>query len=353
MVGHARLLQSDILGSQEGRRLPSSIRLKSSESLCQQREIQDDHPQSSDQRFAQRRLGSEHRSQRCLLPRPYSCKVQTAVKVRPHRQQRAPCIPIPSPSVWSDFGSTSIYKGNTSVGASSAHARYQSAPISGRLADKKSRQVITLPADRLAARGHASSGVSVKRSKIPLNTYSTHHAHRRGIPSRLRSNVSPDDASSEVRAQDFNSVKNTRDDSILLAVPTRNSEFSNRCYSARTATPDTSAAILARSLETSVTQSQSADTSERRSTRSPSAMLVGQRLYTSRDAARHSRGSGTSVYRCVRVGMGRPPSHTPGEWYLVDEGDKTPHQSIGNDGCTKRLDGLQETVDRYDSATHV
>ena len=77
------------------------------------------------------------------------------------------------------------------------------------------------------------------------------------------------------------------------------------------------------------------------------------RMYTSRDAARHSRGSGTSVYRCVRVGMGRPPSHTPGEWCLVDEGDKTPHQSIGNDGCTKRLDGLQETVDRYDSATHV
>ena len=81
--------------------------------------------------------------------------------------------------------------------------------------------------------------------------------------------------------------------------------------------------------------------------------MVGQRVYTSRDAARHSRGSGTSVYRCVRVGMGRPPSHTPGEWCLVDEGDKTPHQSIGNDGCTKRLDGLQETVDRYDSATHV
>ena len=110
----------------------------------------------------------------------------------------APCIPIPSPSVWSDFGSTNIYKGNTPVGASSAHAPYQSAPISGRLADKKSRQVITLPAERLAARGHASSGVRVKRSKIPLNTYSTHHAHRRGIPSRLRSNVSPDDASSEV-----------------------------------------------------------------------------------------------------------------------------------------------------------
>ena len=140
---------------------------------------------------------------------------------------------------------------------------------------------------------------------------------------------------------------------LLSLLGILSSEFSNICYSARTATPETSAAILARSLETSVTQSQRADTSETRSTRSPSAMVVGQRVYTSTDAARHSQGSGTSVYRCVRVGMGRPPSHTPGEWCLVDEGDKTPHQSIGNDGCTKRLDDLQETVDRYDSATHV
>ena len=91
--------------------------------------------------------------------------------------------------------------------ASSAHARYQSAPISGRLADKKSRQVVTLPANRLAARGRASGGVRIKRSKIPVDIYLTHHAHRRGIPSRLRSDVSPDDASSEVRTQDFNSVK--------------------------------------------------------------------------------------------------------------------------------------------------
>ena len=94
------------------------------------------------------------------------------------------------------------------------------------------------------------------------------------------------------------------------------------CYSARTVTSETSAAILARSLETSVKQSQSADTSEARSTRSPSAMLVGQRVYTSRDAARHSRGSGTPVYRCVRLGMGSPPSHSPGEWCLTTRGTK-------------------------------
>ena len=70
-------------------------------------------------------------------------------------------------------------------------------------------------------------------------------------------------------------------------------------------------------LLSSATLCYYADNREARSTRSPSAMLVGQRVYTSRDAARHSRGSGTPVYRCVRVGMGSPPSHSPGEWCLT------------------------------------
>ena len=75
------ILQSNILSSQERRRLASGVRLEVPQPICPQSEIQDDYSQSSDQRVASRGLGGECRHQRRLLPHPHTQEVPTPTSV--------------------------------------------------------------------------------------------------------------------------------------------------------------------------------------------------------------------------------------------------------------------------------
>ena len=75
-----RILQLAVLGSH--RVIPSGIRLKMLEPVCPQGKVQDDHSQNSDKCDAQGGLGSQYRSERRILSRPYSRPVQTSATIR-------------------------------------------------------------------------------------------------------------------------------------------------------------------------------------------------------------------------------------------------------------------------------
>ena len=98
-----RILQSAVLGSQDRRVIPSGIRLKILEPVCPQGKVQDDHSQNSDKCDAQGGLGSQYRSERRILSRPYSRPVQTSATIRHSNERRAPCFRIQSSTVRSDL----------------------------------------------------------------------------------------------------------------------------------------------------------------------------------------------------------------------------------------------------------
>ena len=75
-VALPRILQSNRLGSQERRRLATGVRLKVSESLRMQGEIQDDQSPSSDKRITSWGLGRKCQFKRRLLPHPHTLQVQ-------------------------------------------------------------------------------------------------------------------------------------------------------------------------------------------------------------------------------------------------------------------------------------
>ena len=124
------ILQSNILGSQERRRLAAGVRLEVPQPICPQREIQDDYSQSGDQRVASRGLGGECRPQRRLLPHPHTQEVMTPTSVCCRNGRRAPGFPIQSPTVRIDFSAQGIHESNTTPWIPGAHARGLSSTVS-------------------------------------------------------------------------------------------------------------------------------------------------------------------------------------------------------------------------------
>ena len=227
-VAFQGILQSDLLGSQERRRVSPSIRLEIPKSTCLQREIQDDHSQGCVQCIAQRGLGSKHRSQRCLLPCAHTQEVQTPATVRRSRKRRAPSFRIPSSTVRSNFGAKGVYKGNIALRSSCAHACCGSSTVSGRLAAEEPKQDTIGSANKLVGRHHSPGGIPTQRREISTSTHSAIDTHRCRISSRFRSDVSTDGPSSSVRRTDFRPIEPPSIDSLLLAVPPRTTELSNR-----------------------------------------------------------------------------------------------------------------------------
>ena len=124
-----RILQSNILGSQERRRLAAGVRLEVPQPICPQREIQDDYSQSGDQRVASRGLGGECRPQRRLLPHPHTQEVTTPTSVCCRNGRRAPGFPIQSPTVRVDFSAQGIHE-SILTWTPGTHARGLSSTVS-------------------------------------------------------------------------------------------------------------------------------------------------------------------------------------------------------------------------------
>ena len=352
-VALPRILQPNMFGSQDRRVLPTGIRLEILEPICPKGEVQNDHSQNSDKCDAQGGLGCEYRSERRILSYPYSRSVQASAAVRRSNKRRAPRFSIQSPTVRSDLCPTGVYQGNSSRGAPCAFARCLPSSVPRRLATKKSKQVAVGSANKLVARHHSSCGVCAKRAQVAPSSHSTSDTHRCRISSGPRSDVPTDEPRSKVRRQDRNTSLSVGHDSLFLAVPPRTIELSDRCNSARQVASQTSATIFAGSLGSSVENSQGTDPSEARLVGPSSPMVVGQEVHQSRSAAGCSRGSSTSIHRCVRVGLGSPFGRPPDEWELVDEGGHSTHQSLGNVGGSVRPTGLPSTADRSYGTTDV
>ena len=348
-----RILQPNILGSQDRRVLPTSIRLEILEPICPKGEVQNDHSQNSDKCDAQGGLGCEYRSERRVLSYPYSRSVQASAAVRRSNKRRAPSFSIQSPTVRSDLCPTGVYQGNSSGGAPCASARCLPSSVPRRLATKKSKQVAVGSANKLVARHHSSCGVCAKRAQVTTSSHSTSDTHRCRISSGPRSDVPTDEPRSKVRRQDRNTSLSVGHDSLFLAVPPRTIELSDRCNSTRQVASQTSATICAGSLGSGVEKSQGTDPSEARLVGPSSPMVVGQEVHQSRSATGCSRGSSTSIHRRVRVGLGSPFGRPPDEWELVDEGGHSTHQSLGNVGSALRPTGLPSTADRSYGTTDV
>ena len=345
-VALPRILQSAVLGSQDRRVTPSGIRLKILEPVCPQGKVQDDHSQNSDKCDAQGGLGSQYRSERRILSRPYLRPVQTSATIRHSNERRAPCFRIQSSTVRSDLCPPGVYQGNSSVGAPCASARRLPSSVSRRLATEKSKQVTVGSANKLVARYHSSGGVCSKCGQVTTNTHATSDTHRGGISSRPRSDVPSDDTSSKVRGQDIDTYVSADHDSLLFPVAPRTSELSNRCNPTRQVASQTSAAVFAKSLGTGLKGPQGPDPSEARPVGPSPSVVVGQEVHQSRNATGHSRGSDAPLYRRVRVGLGSPFGQTPSEWELVDEGGHSAHQSPRDAGGAVRPTRLPGAAER-------
>ena len=352
-ISDSGLLQSNILGSQEGRRFPSGVRLKSPECLCGEGEVQDDHASSSDKRIARRGLGSEHRFKRCLLPRPHSRQITSIAKIRSRHRQRASNIPIQSSPVRTDVGPKGVYESNPTRGSECTHASCLSSSVPRRLVTEKSRQATTGPPDKLVARCHPPTGVHTQCTEIPVDTHSAVDTHRCGISPRRRVDVSSDGTSSQVRRQNTCPSCCPSNDSLFLAVSSRGPELSNRCNPTRSIASQTSAAIFAGTLGSCDKESTGANPSEARSVGPPPPLVVGQKVYEGRNTTRRSRGSDPTVHRCVRVGLGSPSRHSPSERSLVRGRNQSPHQSLGAVSGIQCLDSLQKPPEWYDNTTDV
>ena len=352
-VAFQGILQSDLLGSQERRRVSPSIRLEIPKSTCLQREIQDDHSQGCVQCIAQRGLGSKHRPQRCLLPCAHTQEVQTPATVRRSRKRRAPSFRIPSSTVRSNFGAKGVYKGNIALRSSRAHACCGSSTVSGRLAAEEPKQDTIGSANKLVGRHHSPGGIPTQRREISTSTHSAIDTHRCRISSRFRSDVSTDGPSSSVRRTDFRPIEPPSIDSLLLAVPPRTTELSNRCDSLREVASQTTTTLHASSLGSCIEEPEGADSCKARSVRPPSEVVARQKVYTGGHVAGHTRRPSEPVHGRFRVRVGSSPGRSPSEWTMVDEGDLAPHQSPGDAGRTECLVSLQGAVDRHDSTTHV
>ena len=173
-----RSLSPAAIGSQDRRVIPSGIRLKILEPVCPQGKVQDDHSQNSDKCDAQGGLGSQYRSERRMLSRPYSRPVQTSATIRHSNERRAPCFRIQSSTVRSDLCPPGVYQGNSSVGAPCASASRLPSSVYRRLATEKSKLVTVGSANKLVARYHSSGGVCTKCGQVTTNTHATSDTHR-------------------------------------------------------------------------------------------------------------------------------------------------------------------------------
>ena len=198
-VALPRILQSNLLGSQERRRLATGVRLKVSESLRTQGEIQDDHSPSSDKRITSWVLGRKCRFERRLLPHPHSPQVQTPAPFCHSRERRAPNFPIQSPSVRSDFGAQGIHESDATYRSSGTHTCGLPSAVSRRLDTEKYRQVTTGSANKLVATYHAPGRTGAKCAKVAVSTNPTLDTHRRRVLARCRTNVPADGQGSQDR----------------------------------------------------------------------------------------------------------------------------------------------------------
>ena len=146
------LLQSNFLGSQEGRRFSSGVRLERPERLCGEGEVQDDHSSSSNKCIARRGLCSEHRFKRGLLPCPHSRQITSIAKIRSIHRQRASNLPIQSSPVRLTSAPTVFTKVILSVGCLSSS-------VPRRLVTEKSKHATTGPPYKIVARCHPLTGV--------------------------------------------------------------------------------------------------------------------------------------------------------------------------------------------------
>ena len=347
------ILQSNILGSQERRRLAAGVRLEVPQPICPQREIQDDYSQSGDQRVASRGLGGECRPQRRLLPHPHTQEVTTPTSVCCRNGRRAPGFPIQSPTVRIDFSAQGIHESNTTPWTPGAHARGLSSTVSRRLDTTKYRQVITGSANKLVAQCHAPSGSGTKRAQVTLGTHSATDTHRCRISSRRRTDVPTDGKSSKDRKQSISASIGSSSDSLFLALPAWTYELGNGCNPVRETAPQTSAVLPASPLGACIKESGSSYPSETHPARSSSSMVVGQEVHTGRDVVRHSRGSGAAIHRCVRVGLGSPYGNTSGKRSMVCEGGHVSHKPTGDDRSTECIVSLSDTVNRTSGSIDV
>ena len=86
-VANSGLLQSNILGAEEGRRFPTSIRLEGSECLCREGEVQNDHSSSSDKRIAHLFIANPEGS---MIHQYYKKSLKTQLSSRYRRHFGAP-----------------------------------------------------------------------------------------------------------------------------------------------------------------------------------------------------------------------------------------------------------------------
>ena len=284
-VALPRILQSNLLGSQERRRLATGVRLKVSESLRTQGEIQDDHSPSSDKRITSWGLGRKCRFERRLLPHPHSPQVQTPAPFCHSRERRAPNFPIQSPSVRSDFGAQGIHESDATYRSSGTHTCGLPSAVSRRLDTEKYRQVTTGSANKLVATYHAPGRTGAKCAKVAVSTNPTLDTHRRRVLARCRTNVPADGQGSQDRKRSVSTSIRASDDSALLAVPPWAYELGNRCHPLGEIASQTPAALLARSLVPSIERYGGTDTSETQPTRSPSSLVVEQEVHASRNVS--------------------------------------------------------------------
>ena len=352
-VALPRILQSNLLGSQERRRSETGVRLKGTESIRTQGELQDDHSPSSDKRITSRGLGRKCRFKRRLLPHPHTPQVQTPAPLCHSRERRAPSFSIQSPAVRSDFGAKGIHGSDSTHRSSGTHTCDLSSAVSRRLDTEKFRQVTTGSADKLVATYHAPGRTGAKCAKVAVSTNPTLDTHRRRVLARCRANVPADGQGSQDRKRSVSTSIRASDDSVLLAVPPRTYELGNGCHPLGEIASQTPAALLARSLVPSIERYGGTDTSETQLTRSPSSLVVEQEVHTSRNVAGHSGGSDAVVHRRVGVGLGSPFRHFPGERRMVGEGGYSPCQSTGNASGTQCVGSIQDTIVRPNGSIDV
>ena len=340
-VALPRILQSNLLGSQERRRLATGVRLKVSESLRTQGEIQDDHSPSSDKCIQSRGLGHKCRCKRRLLPYLHTPQVQTPAPLCHSRERRAPSFSIQSCAVRSDFGAKGIQESDSTHRSSGTHTA-----VSRRLDTEKYRQDTIGSANKLVATYHAPGRTGAKCAKVAVNTNPTIDTDRRRILARCRTNVPADGQGSQDRKRSVSSSIHASDDSVLLVVSPWTYELGNGCHRTGEIASQTSAALLARSRVPSIESSGGTDTSETQLTRSPLSPVLEQEVHASRNVAGHSGGSDAVVYRRVGVGLGSPFRHFPGERRMVCEGDYSPYQSTGNASGTQCVGSIQNPIFR-------
>ena len=103
---------SDFLGGEEGRRSETSDKPKGSQSLCEDRALQDGRSSPTPRPLAATGLDDKDGSEGCLSSDPYSSRSPTP----PHLSMGGEDIYVPMSSLWSLSSTQSVYKTAEAIG---------------------------------------------------------------------------------------------------------------------------------------------------------------------------------------------------------------------------------------------